>query len=139
MDSENMKERCEGVMVRPINVKELCDNVTKFFRLADVIRQDELATLGYDLAFLTVDGRRYLLDQECVGKAFDDKLEFYRDSPDGSSAVPALAVGIKVDEVPVLEETSLEEFMGSRFAYNSRIIANMDLWIRLAKDKTPVK
>jgi hypothetical protein len=47
------------------------------------------------------------------------------DGATGVSMVPEFQVSRDVDSLPILKETTLEEFMGDRFGYNQGILSNM--------------
>ena len=75
-----------------------------------------------------------IFDNELVGEILHDevKFEIIRKFKSSRDMFPVKVVGFKVEELnEYLEETvNAEEFMGSRFNYNSRVKSNQSTFMR---------
>ncbi|MEK6885310.1 MAG: hypothetical protein AABY22_37105, partial [Nanoarchaeota archaeon] len=78
-----------------------------------------------------------VIDTECVGDIIEDnkvQIAFYGettvdDDVISSDIFPQYSPYFKLDELIAegLPEKTLQEFMGSRFGYNTRILSNMNI------------
>ena len=89
------------------------------------------------LAILKMNGKTILLESNCVGEIIDeDKVAFdvyEHDETGGWGLLPKATMRTNLSEVEAefgLPEVTLEEFMGDRFGYNTRVKSNISIIAR---------
>ena len=144
-EKEKMSAQFKDIIVIPLDCKKLSEDIDSSIRkeaekagdssFAPKIEEGEkFYTSSGGLAL--IKGTNILIDNECVGDVCEDGKahleiysEFYTEGKrTGFSMFPKFSSKPDLNELVnefAMEEISLEQFMGSRFAYNPRIVNNM--------------
>lgn len=128
-DKEALRAEFKDVKVRPIDmIKFLADAKIELLAAGKLKENDEAEAFS-PFAVVKVKDAHYVISTDCVGEELFS-ISLYRltktaDGATGVSMVPEFQVSRDVDSLPILKETTLEEFMGDRFGYNQGILSNM--------------
>ncbi len=144
-EKEKLSTEFKDIIVIPLDCKKLSEEIDSSIKkeaekagdssFAPKIKEGEkFYTCSGGLAL--IKGTNILIDNECVGDVCEDgkaHLEIYSDfytdgKKTGFSMFPKFTTDPDLNQIVkdfAMEEISIVEFMGSRFAYNPRIVNNM--------------
>ena len=144
-DKEVYAKKVKHIKVIPLNMEAINADIDKWVKLetkkagdssfAPNINPNEY--FGLRGTYGIIKGTNVLIDDECVGECVKDKvaLYIYGETRDENGKVEAFDMFPRFTTKQTLAdlqnkfgmgEVSLQEFMADRFAYNGRIMANIN-------------
>lgn len=144
-DKEIYAEKVKHIRVIPLNMEVMNADIDKSIKeeikkagdssFAPKIKENEYFHINGKLGI--IKGTNILIDDECIGDCIEDLavLEIYSKvlDEDGKqknfSLFPRFTTKQRLEDLQKefgKDEVSLKDFMDSRFAYNGRILANMN-------------
>lgn len=135
---ERLQQRYKNIVVIPFNMdamdKDLDEHIKKTY--PDKVEENEFFSLHS--VFGLIKDSKILIDRECIGNVLENgkvTLEAYGEKRTEGGKLefdifPRFSFVVTIEELIkeyAQPEVSLETFMGDRFAYNGRIINNMEI------------
>ena len=136
-DKEVYAKKVKHIKVIPLNMEAINADIDKWVKNEHKEKIKPNEYFGLRGTYGIIKGTNMLIDNECVGECVKDKvaLYIYGETRDENGKVeafdmfPRFNVGITLTDLQNkfgMGEVSLQEFMGNRFAYNGRIMANIN-------------
>jgi len=129
-----LRAKFKPFVVIPFNKEKLDKSLDEYVKEHYPYEKDEYFETGYPMAYIR--GSKLVINHECIGETIGKEtfaIEVYAQRrEDGkiieTDVLPRYTFVYSVVELISdfgLPETDIETFMGSRFAYNDRIVRNM--------------
>lgn len=134
-EREQLSEQVASIRVIPLDMDKLNADITESVigKVEGANPNSTYKVIGAK-AILKMNGKTIYLERECVGEIIDDdKVTFdvhEHFQGGGMGMIPTVSMTGKLSEAEAefgLPEITLEEFMGDRFGYNSRVISNIEI------------
>lgn len=137
-EREQLSEQVATIRVIPLDMDKLNADLTKSVigKVEGVNPNSTYKVIGAK-AILKMNGKTIYLERDCVGTIIDDdKVTFdvYEHFEGGGwGMIPTVSMTGKLSDAEAefgLPEVTLEEFMGDRFGYNTRVMSNISIIAR---------
>ena len=137
-EREQLSEQVATIRVIPLNMDKMNLSITgAVIASLDGANPKSTYEVHGGLAILKMNAKTILLERDCVGEIIDDdKVAFdvYEHYETGGwGMLPKATMRTNLSEVEAefgLPEVTLQEFMGDRFGYNTRVISNITIIAR---------